>query len=290
MKQPSFAWGKSGVCERSAYILAIIAALSMLLLAFACGPSAPEKGTPAYFWAAAHESYAAGDYLKTIDDLDGILDSDNEYTARAVPWSLLLTSGLANGYADLADHYQTGGKKNKETPGNFFKFVGSYRSQVGRLTLRFADNFAKYGNLKGDSVTLDFNFPPGSAEPVGQLETVAGGNLLPSSVADQTEKLALQRGVILAIARAAGSPDDAAKAQATLKASQGKITRNMYLVSMANCLFDASQLYSERELNDSEKEKILMDRALEVIKPLPESFETKDLGVRIRLAQKEPTT
>jgi hypothetical protein len=90
------------------------------------------------------------------------------------------------------------------------------------------------------------------------------------------------------MARALGSPDDAGKAQAALKANQGKITHNMYLVSMANCLFDASQAYSARELNDSEKEKILMDRALEVIKPLPESFETKDLGVRIRLAQ--PTT
>ena len=114
--KPSFAWGNSGVCERSAYILAFFAALSMLLLASACGPSAPEKGTPAYFWAAAQESYAAGDYLKTLDNLDGILDSDSEYTARAVPWSLLLSSGLANGYADLADHYQTGGKRTKRPP------------------------------------------------------------------------------------------------------------------------------------------------------------------------------
>ena len=92
------------------------------------------------------------------------------------------------------------------------------------------------------------------------------------------------------MARALGSPDDVAKAQEALKANQGKIAHNMYIIAMANALFDASQAYSARELNDSEKEKILMDRALEVLKPLPETFETKDLGVRIRLAQKEPTT
>ena len=200
-------------------------------------PARRRKGLPAYFWAAAQESYAAGDYLKTLDHLDGILDSDSEYTARAVPWSLLLSSGLANGYADLADHYQAGGKKNKEAPGNFFKFVGSYRSQAGRLTLRFADNFAKYGNLKGDSVTMAFNFPPGATEPVGQLETVAAGNLLPASVADQAETRALQRGIILAMARALGSPDDVAKAQEALKANQGKIAHNMYMIAMANCPF-----------------------------------------------------
>jgi hypothetical protein len=288
--KPNSARHQSDICERSAYILAFFAALSMLLLAFACGPSAPEKGTPAYFWAAAQETYAAGDYLKTLDHLDGILDSDSEYTARAVPWSLLLCSGLANGYTDLADHYQAGGKKNKAAPGNFFRFVGNYRSLANRLTLRFADNFAKHGDIKGDSVMVVFNFPPGSAEPVGQLDTVAAGNLLPASVADQTETRALQRGIILAMARAAGSPDDAAKAQEALKANHGKIPRNTYLMAMANALFDASELYSARQINDSEKQKILAQRALDVMKPLPESFETKDLGVKIRLALKEPTT
>jgi len=36
----------------------------------------------------------------------------NEYTARAMPWSLLVTSGLASGYLDLADKYEAGAKAN----------------------------------------------------------------------------------------------------------------------------------------------------------------------------------
>jgi hypothetical protein len=283
----SCAGTKSRICERSAYILAIFAALSMLFLASACGPSAPEKGTPAYFWQNAQQTWAAGDYMKTLDHLDGILDSENEYTARAMPWSLLATSGLANGYAEMARQYQAGGKKNKAAPGDFFKAVGNYRSLANRLTLRFADAFGKFANVKGDQVDIAFTFPPGTTEPVGQLETVAGGNLLPASVADQAEKRSLARGIVIAMSRAAGSAEDAAKAQETIKAAQGKVPRNNFLIAMANALFDASQVYSPRESNDSEKEKILANRALEVIKPLPESFETKDLAVKVRMAMKD---
>jgi hypothetical protein len=281
----------SRIYERSTYILAVIASLSMLFLAFACGPSAPEKGSPAYFWAAAAETYAAGDYMKTMDHLDGILEqNDNEYTARAMPWSLLLSSGLASGYSDLADKYQAGGKKNKEVPGNFFKQVGAYRSLANRLTLHFADTFSKFGSLKDDPVTLALPFPRGSVAEVGQLSTVAAGNLLPASVADQAEKRALERGILLATTHAAGAGDDSAKAEETLKASQGKVPRATFLLAMANALYDSSQVYASNKINDSEKMKILCQRAQDVLKLLPESFETKDLGVKIRLAMKEPGT
>jgi hypothetical protein len=44
--------------------------------------SGPEPGTPAYFWAAAKETFAANDYVKTSEHLDKLLASENDYTAR----------------------------------------------------------------------------------------------------------------------------------------------------------------------------------------------------------------
>src|SRR6188508_2519202 len=68
-------------------------------LTFSCSSSAgPQPGTPAYFWSAAKETFAASDYVKTSEHLDKILASDNEYTARARPWRLILASGMARGY------------------------------------------------------------------------------------------------------------------------------------------------------------------------------------------------
>jgi hypothetical protein len=264
------------------------ATLSALSLLFACGPAAPREGTPAFFWAAAKETYAAGDYLKTTDHLDRILQSDNEYTARAMPWSLLVTSGLASGYMELADKYQAGAKANKAAPGSFYKQASNYRSFANRLTLRFADTFATFAKTKDDSVTLDFPFPAGTAAAVPQLATVAEGNLLPAATADAAEKSALARGILLATSRAVGAPGDTAKAEQILKSSGGKVPRATFSLAMARTLFESAQLYSRQKMNDSEKMTVLCQRALAVLSSLPETFETKDLGVSIRLAMKAP--
>ena len=67
-------------------------------LTFSCSSSAgPQPGTPAYFWSAAKETFAASDYVKTSEHLDKILASDNEYTARARrTWAEGAVIGMAN--------------------------------------------------------------------------------------------------------------------------------------------------------------------------------------------------
>src|SRR5215813_1560943 len=75
---------------------ALLIALAVLGLAACSGPvtTSARVGTPEFYWYAAKETYAAGDYVKTADHLDHLIATDNEYTARAVPWSLVLTSGM----------------------------------------------------------------------------------------------------------------------------------------------------------------------------------------------------
>ena len=288
---------KSGFASRipensvgTGFRLAVMAAVGMLLLLAACGPAPPREGTPAFFWAAAKETYAAGDYMKTIDHLDKILESDNEFTARARPWSLLLMSGLASGYMELADKYEAGGKANKAAPGDFYKRVGAYRSMANRLTLHFADSFAAFNKGNDETVTLAFAFPPGSAAPVPQLATVANGHLLPVAGADAAEHRALERGILLATVRAAGAPEDPPKGEQILKQSEGKVPRATFVLAMAKTLFEEAQLYSRQKVNDTTKMTILCQRALEAIKPLPDSHDKKDLDVEIHLTLQKLTT
>jgi hypothetical protein len=274
------------ISVRSRHCLTVLAAL-FLLLAVACGPAPPAKGTPAFFWSAAKETYAAGDYLKTIDHLDGIVDSDNEFTARAFPWSLLVTSGLASGYMDLADQYEAGSKINKDNPANFFREVSRYRTQAGRLTLHFADTLSKFNDTKLDPVIIDFPFPPGTSAPVPELASVAKGGLIPAAAADNAEKRALERGILLATVRAAGAPDDPPKASDILKSGGGKVPRATFMLAMANTLYEESQLYGWRKENNRDKRMILCQRAQDVLKTLPESAETKALGAKIQKALAE---
>src|SRR5437660_10453917 len=146
-----------------------------VLISCSSGPAAPEKGTPAYYWQAAKETFAAGDNLKTLEHLDKITASDNEFSSKALPWSLVVTSGLAGGYAELADHYEIGVRMNKSDPSAFRRPMGEYRGNANRLALQFADKLSKFAQLKGDTVALAFGLPNGSAGPAQQLVKVANG-------------------------------------------------------------------------------------------------------------------
>ena len=112
----------------------LVSAVAAAALNFSCSTSnAPEPGTPAYFWAAAKETFAANDYAKTSEHLDKVLASENEYSARARPWLLILTSGMVRGYMDVADKLESGVREKKADPGGFRKYISNSRSTAGRL-------------------------------------------------------------------------------------------------------------------------------------------------------------
>src|SRR5512138_1722946 len=90
---------------------ALIAVVSVFLILCSCSTQTStvvKPGTPAFFWGAARETYAAGDYTKALEHLDNLISTENEYTARALPWSLVLTAGASAGYMEVADAYEAG--------------------------------------------------------------------------------------------------------------------------------------------------------------------------------------
>ena len=110
----------------------LTAAALAALLASCSSDTGPKAGTPAFYWSVAKDTYRAGDYVKTTEHLDKIVATENEFKSRALPWLLVLTSGMARGYADLADGFDAGVRAKKGDPGGFRKHMANYRSQAGR--------------------------------------------------------------------------------------------------------------------------------------------------------------
>ena len=251
------------------------------------GPDRPAVGTPAYNWLAAGETYRAGDLMKTLESLDQIIASDNDYTARALPWSLVLSSGMASGYMELADHYELGGRANRSDPTAFRRPISDYRAYANRLSLQFADRAAKLDRIKGDTIPLAFGYPVGTAAPVPALAKVASGVVLSAPEAEAAQKRAIERGVLLSACRMAGAPDDTAKTEAVLKAPDSKVARPAFLLAVAQTLYNESQLYGPQKLDDPEKVTIFCQRAQDMFKDVPESKDSKDLGKKLQAVLKK---
>src|ERR1035437_4209940 len=206
-------------CMTAKRTLGIFALVSVLPMLFSCSsaPSGPKMGTPAFYWQAAKEVYAAGDYNKTLQHLDNLLATDNEYTDRALPWALVLKSGLAAGYIEGADNYAVGARLNRSDPSLFRRQVSEYRDSASRMALTFAEDYGRLSRGKGGTIALVFAYPQGTASPVPQFTKITSGIPLPAAETDAAQARVLERGVLLAACRAAGAPDDTAKTEGLLR-------------------------------------------------------------------------
>jgi len=267
--------------------VALWALIAANLILFSCsGSNAPQPGTPAFYWGAAKETYATGDYQKTVENLSNILSSQNDYVARAQPWMLVLTSGMVQGYMDLAESFEAGGKINRAQATNFHRQENTYQGAANTLALQFADTFAKFQS-KDEYVTLAFAYPTGSPTEVVLLDKVAGGAWLPDAEIETAQKRAIEHAVLLATCRAAGAKNDPAKAQDLLKTAEGKVPRAAFVEAMAAALYEESQLYARNRLDQPDKLKIFCTRAEEALKTVPASKESQDLDKKIQTALKK---
>jgi len=272
------------MANRSVALWVLVAANLML---FSCsGDSAPQPGTAAFYWAAAKQTHAAGDYQKTIENLGNILASQNDYVVRAQPWMLVLTSGMVQGYMDLAEAFDAGSKANRTKATDFHRQVNTYRGAANTLALQFADSFSKFQS-KDEYVTLAFAYPTGSPTEVVLLNKVSGGSWLPDAEIETAQKRAIERAVLLSTCRAAGAKSDPAKAQDLLKAGDAKVPRAAFVEAMAATLFEESQLYARNRLDQPDKMKIFCSRAQEALKTVPASKESEDLDKKIQAALKK---
>ena len=244
---------------------ALFGAVSLLVLTSCSGPVASNTHTPGFYWSAAKETYAAGDYVKTTDHLDRLIADHNDYSSRAIPWSLVVTSGMAQGYMELADHYAAGARMNKPQAAVFLHKAMEYRLTASRLALRFAQDVEKMDQVPAGAVLLDFTVPIGAAGQPPEFTQIAKGVELAQPDAETALALAIQRNVLLAACLAAGAPNDPAKAEAILRDGSASIPRATFAKAVAKMLDDEAALYSRNKLDDPRKMAVFHQRAQAVL-------------------------
>jgi hypothetical protein len=232
--------------------------------------------------------YRQGDFVKTQENLAQITKSDNEYTARARAWQMVVSAGVADGLNSLADIYEGGAKRNRANPLPFRREASSLRGMASAAALELTEAvhaFVPAGKEK--PVAFDFEFPAGSAVEPPNVQKIGAGMMLPPAEADQLRKAMIQRGVVMAVSRAVGAPDDTAKAVEIFKAGNVQVQPNVFLIALANELYDLSGLYSSTKLDQPNRLQALCTVAKEALGAVPESKASKDLSTKIEKALKK---
>lgn len=265
-------------------VLSILTLICISLLWAACssGPKGPEPGTPAFYWAAAKETFSSGDYMKTLDNLDRA-SKGAEFESKALAWSMVVNAGLVNGYQELADDFDRGAKANRSNPGAFRKQSSNYRRVARPLTLQLAEKYQKFQKANKDTeTTLAFPFPNGSPAEAPIMAKVMGGNILPEAQLEDVQKLTLSRAMVLATARASGAGEDASKARAMFKNGDVKVPRATFLAGIAQALYEAGDMFNPKRLGEPDKVKLFSGMALDALKGAPDSPEKKSLTDKIQ--------
>jgi hypothetical protein len=238
--------------------LLVIAAFGMTSCS---NPTSPTSAKAEFHWSGARETYALGDYPKTADHLEHIIDNQNQYTARAIPWYLVVTSGMAGGYIQLADQYTAGARAHKAAAAAFRAKAAAYRTLASQWAMRFAQNADKIKEIPLGHLPLAFALPKGSGAEPEFLAQIASGVELEAADAENAEVLTLQRSVLMAACQAVGARQDVAKAGQILSRVSPAEPRATFGNAIAEMLDAQSALYSRNKLDEPAKLAALRDRA-----------------------------
>ena len=273
---------------------ALLLAVGVAVFLSACSSEStvPEPGTPAYLWNAAERAYHHGDIMKANDDLSELQQEDNEFSPRARIWQTVLAGGMARGYCELADGYESGGRLNSANPLAFHKQVVDLRSMASHAAMDFTQAVRSFIQRDPSAeVQLAFDLPPGSAADPPALRKAWAGIQMPEAEAQALETAMVERGVIRAVCQAQGTEGDSAQALERFRSGEVKTPRTTFLYAAAKTLFDVSDVFTLNKLDQPKRRRVMLEQALAALHSIPETKEGAAMATKIQaILKKMPTT
>jgi hypothetical protein len=261
---------------------AILAAVGLAVLSSSCASIRGPVRNPRFYWSAAQQAYAAGDYFRTIRYLEHILQSQNEYTAQALPWALTLNSGMAQGYTELADRYAAGSQFNHSDPELFRRQVTVYRMMASRFGIELAEDARLLHILQSDNLQLAFGCPRGRSTPPTILSSVARGAVLSPDEMAIARSGTLAHEILRAACRSVGLENDILKGEEVLSRGGAMVPRSTFVKATSDALSTQAALYGPDRLNQPEKMVTFQRLALRALYTLPSSGDALIFGVETR--------
>lgn len=234
---------------------------SLALWACAGGDGGPAQGTPEWYWQAALESYEAGDYSRTLENLDSIVDAgDSPVLAKAHVWRMTLLSGLTRGYGGVWKAFDSGAEANAALARSLQNPLQESQRQLRRYAIALTESIGKTNKALGsaDKVVIDFPFPAGSAAMSPVLASISGGTVTPDNQVPMAQKAELDRGLIFAAAHVIGEGDAANSAKTRFEQLPIEVDRETFFFRLTEGMKSTADMFVRRHIDEPKVREAMM--------------------------------
>jgi hypothetical protein len=284
---------KKGALSWSFFPVIII--IGLLLILASCGGGAdrnkpkPMRNTPEFAYNEAKEAMSAIKIEKSISLTNDVMSRfpNSVQAQRARILRIVLLTGLAHGYGDLADAYITGFEKGGKNAGQFRSTAFDFYRKKKNAVLGFNDScdymIQNYSD-KADYL-LDCDFPTKEASMNRLIEEVKKGNLLNSEQLKIAEEQELREGVLVSLATFLGVENDRNKARKLLEEGSRPLDPAEFFVKSGRIFLDDQKLFGRKILNEVQYYRLFFQKAQECLtlaqkilkdRPNKETQETAD--------------
>lgn len=242
--------GIIAVMPRCAFHLFLLVVCSFLGALTACAPL-PEGYE---YWKQVNREYESHDYIDTLNYLDDLLRTENDYSARAAALKVVILGGMARAALEVEDACAEGIHRIAAwESGRYKTCIDQFRWRARTRTLGLIDALSEFEKVAaaGGTVSLDFSLPdaPGRSAMIGRTRV---GAMPPEKAFEPSVARVVDRHIFLHVCDLVAT-DDVAAVKDMFESLPVTVPKETFLVGVAKTLLAGAAIFDKDRLDDAPK-------------------------------------
>jgi hypothetical protein len=220
-------------------------------------------------WKEVNREYESRDYMNTLNYLDDLLRTENDYRARAAALKVVILGGMTRSSLEIEEACAEGISWVKSVDsGPYKRCMDRFRWQARANTLSLMDalNELEKSAAATGTVSLDFPLPEASSEPSPMIGRTRAGAMPVEKVFDPSVARIVDRQIFLQVCDLVANRE-AGAVKAMFESPPVTIPKETFLVGVAKTLLVAAAVFGEDRLADTAKRSVTLKRARECLQP-----------------------
>ena len=249
---------------RCAVHLFLVALCSFLGALAACTP-VPEGYE---YWKQVNREYESRDYIDTLNYLDDVLRTENDFTVRAAALKVVILGGMARAAVEVEEACAAGIHRVATWDSGPYKAcIDQFRWRSRTRTLGLIDALSEFEKVTAatDAVSLDFPLPDASGRSA-MIGRTRVGAMPPEKAFEPSVARVVDRHIFLHVCDLVAT-DDVAAVKDMFESLPVTVPKETFLVGVAKTLLAGAAIFDKDRLDDAPKKSATLKRARECLQP-----------------------